>query len=253
MRASSLPLLLKCYGSEILPQTPEKDRETDESRRGKEWGKLAHRWKETGRVEGASSQARAAFKLALQQSGVNRGVLWPEHPSGKHEVSYALRVDGERTLLARPASEGDYTGHGEEWVTGTADYIGALDGTLWVDDLKTGKVYLDQYGNNRYPQDVSSYQLRFYALCAALAVGHTGEVAVTLTHWPRLPLYLRHSPPTRGMEVYPWEDLEAFYTSLEKMYVLYSADRAIGVPRVNPGAHCRFCPSKSFCLFSESE
>ncbi|HEY6019971.1 MAG TPA: PD-(D/E)XK nuclease family protein, partial [Candidatus Paceibacterota bacterium] len=209
------------------------------------WGKMAHYWKETGKFRGDKSDLRL-FRKAIDLAGVERDTLWPV--GGVHEVSAALRIDGRREL--RTSEEPLHVLlPGDEWVTGTADYVSYLfDDELWVDDLKTGKFYPDQYtGENRFPQDVESAQLRFYALSNALRRGYNGVVHVSLTHWPREPAAYRNRPPERLWTTYQPQDLELFYVRLEQMYQDIQVDKRDGL-RTKPGDHCRFCPSRNFCL-----
>jgi len=241
VRASRLPLLTKCSGSAYLPVD---DEQTVNAARAAEWGKLVHRWKETGEVSGSTKRNRTALEKAIFESGVDRELLWPV--DGVHETAVALRVDGIREV-----SREDTPNPG--WITGHEDFHWFfLDGTLWVDDLKTGKVYPDpETGVNRYPQDVESAQLKFYALAIATLLGYTGRVCVSLTHWPRLPLEFRHSEPVRYWTEYTHEELQQFWTKLEELYAEVEEGNK-GAFVLNPGDHCRFCPSRNYCLEAES-
>src|SRR5690349_16192260 len=176
IRASRLPLLTKCSGSLFIPCPPDHE-ETDAT----VWGHMAHHWKQHGNIDNFGldpvfKRHRNAFLKALKLSGIDkeRAGLWPE--PGKHETSVAVRVDGTREAVFDP--EREYVGR-EGWITGTSDFWWCLDdsifadGTLWVDDLKTGKVYPNpargqrghnpdlDVGTNRFPQDPSSPQLKF--------------------------------------------------------------------------------------------
>lgn len=204
---------------------------------------MVHGWKETGQINGPSRRAESDFQRAILNSGIDREELWPS--AGIHESAVALRVDGIRE--AQKHHEGVLGS--PNWCTGTGDYYWRLvDDTLWVDDLKTGKVYLDDEGNNRFPQDVRSPQLRFYALALAHLNDYRGVVNVSLTHWPRLPLELRHSPPVRFWTEYHTDELYEFWTELEQLYRDASDGRAGLSFVVNPGDHCRFCPARDFCI-----
>lgn len=244
MRGSSLPLLTKCPGSTFLPtdDTPF----SDEAVKATEWGTMVHKWKETGDVTGPDKRTENALKRAIATSGIDRVSLWPN--GGTHESSVALRVDGVREV--RQSHDGVFGTR--EWVTGTADFYWYLyDGDLWIDDLKTGKSYPDPItGENRFPQDPRSAQLKFYALAIALLTGHNGVVHISVTHWPRLPLEARHSPPDRLWATFTTDDLDQFYGELEQLYKDQEAGYN-GDFRLYPGDHCKFCPSRTFCLVAQ--
>lgn len=242
MRSSSLPLYTKCYGALVLPT---EDLSTEDTRDAVDWGKQAHAWKETG-VAKSKALANALKKAGLTEAV--RGELWPS--PGEHEVTAALRIDGIRDAVASEVPLYDvYPGPG--WVTGTADFRHfLLGGDLWIDDLKTGKVYPDRTtGENRFPQDVGSTQLRLYALSSATVLGYTGVVHVSLSHWPRLPVALRNAGVQRYWTTYTTDELEVFYKQLEQLYqdvVQYPDKRT-------PGDHCKFCPSQNYCIYQSKE
>lgn len=239
MRASSLPLLTKCPGSAFLPQDDAP--KSEEAQKGADWGTMVHTWKETGDVRGPDRRTESSFKSAISKSGIDRLALWPD--GGRHEVALAIRVDGTREVRASHDKVFGVLG----WITGTGDFTYWLyDGELWIDDLKTGKVYPDENGQNRFPQDPASAQLKCYALAIARLLGYTGVVHISVTHWPRLPVEFRHRPPERLWATFTTEELDDFYTELEQLF-RDVRDAAV----LRPGAHCRFCPSRLYCLVAE--
>lgn len=237
MRASRLPLLTKCSGSAYLPTDEE---QSENARKAAEWGKMVHAWKETGEINGPSKRIENAFRTAVAASGIDRLSLWPE--GGKHEQGLALSVDGSRQVQDNATPTPGF-------ITGTDDFQWyLLDDELWIDDLKTGKYYEDfETGSNLYPQDVRSAQLRFYALAVATLLSYTGRVHVSLLHWPRLPVKFRHAEPVRLWTEYTTDELNNYWTELELLYAEVATGRQ-GNYNLNPGDHCRFCPSRNYCL-----
>lgn len=209
---------------------------------------MVHKWKETGDVSGPDRRTENALRKAIQRSGIARESLWP--PGGTHESAVALRVDGTRE--ARTSHDGIFGS--DNWVTGTSDFYWYLyDGELWIDDLKTGKSYPDPAtGVNRFPQNPRSAQVKFYALAVAILIGYTGVVHISVTHWPRLPLEARHAPPDRLWATFTTDELDEFYKELEYLYLDQKAGHN-GNYRLKPGDHCRFCPSRTFCLVAQPE
>lgn len=239
MRASKLPLLTKCSGSAYLPADEE---QSENARVAAEWGRMVHTWKETGEIRGFTKRARTALQKAIQLSGISRQDLWPS--GGVHEQGVRLGVAGNRVVepTAEPAPG---------YITGTDDFQWWILGDeLWIDDLKTGKYYATEDGSNRYPQDVRSAQLRFYALAIATLLGYTGRVHVSLTHWPRLPLEFRHAEPVRFWTEYHTDELARYWGELEALYQEIEAGHA-GNYTLRPGDHCRFCPSRNYCIEAE--
>lgn len=270
LRASSLPLLTKCPGALSLP-TEQSDSEAAQA--GSDWGTMAHHWKETGEVRGPSRRLENAFRKALVRAGLDTGAarngLWPA--GGEHETSVALRVDGLREVYRNDGHKYDGL---DAWVTGTSDYYWRLvDGSLWVDDFKTGKFYPNPapdswshnpefpVGENLYPQDPESAQLRCYALGLTELLSFSGDIILSITHWPRLPLVRRHSYPERLWAYTDSARLRDYWYSLEQLYrdkvhnnaVLSgrSVDYWYQGLRLNPGDHCRFCPARTNCLVAK--
>lgn len=248
MRSSSLPLLMKCSGSAVLPCLNEKSERAEQAA---DWGTMAHLWAQTGKIKGPGVRAERAFAKSIELSGIDREALWPV--GGVFEGSLALRVDGIREA-SRDDSERD------GWITGHYDYQHwFVDGELWVDDLKTGKFYENpmpgvpgwredlEVGENRYPQDVRSPQIKTYALALSELLDYGGDVTVSVTHWPRLPLSKRHATPVRVWHTWRaaglsqhWDDLEALERERKhnERALLGHEDSLI----LRPGDHCRFCP-----------
>ena len=259
---------MKCTGSLVIPGDDTKSKNAQD---GADWGHMVHHWKETGEIKGRDKRSETMLRKAIEASGVDRLELWPLE--GTHESSLALWVGCEPELymgtpyIVGPEAE-DYVGK-EGWVTGHEDFHYMLfDGTLWVDDLKTGKSYpnplpgLPGYdetkdvGENRFPQDPKSVQQRTYALVLSLHLRHTGPTAISITHWPRLPVSERHSPPTRPWANYTWQDLLNHWAALR----VTEATRKHNVRAMlghedslilNPGSHCRFCPSRANCFVAK--
>lgn len=273
MRASSLPLLLKCPGSATLPQDHTK---SDEAIKGSEWGTMVHHWKETGIIRaGADKRTGTAFTKAVKLSGVDRHDLWP--PGGTHETTMAVWVGAGDVLADNTEGGCGRLGASAEaviglpgWISGHSDFHWwLLDGLLWVDDLKTSKLYPNPdeqwpghvphlaVGENRFPELPTSVQLGFYALALSLALDYKGDVVASITHWPRLPLARRHALPERIWHTYSSGELLSLH---DRLRVLDSERRhnelvvtdGSGTLKLTPGAHCRFCPSRNFCLAAET-
>jgi hypothetical protein len=201
---------------------------------------MVHTWKETGEIRGPSRRMETALRTAIDRSGIDRASLWPT--GGVHEQGVSLQVDGNGRAVRDDATPSGGC------ITGTDDFQWWLLDELWVDDLKTGKYYEDpETGSNLYPQDVRSAQLRFYALAIATLLNYTGFVHVSLTHWPRLPLKFRHAEPVRFWTTYHTDELQKYWTELEELYQEIE-EGAKGNYRLRPGDHCRFCPSRNYCL-----
>jgi hypothetical protein len=259
---------MQCTGSLVIPGDDIKSKNAQD---GADWGHMVHKWKETGEIVGRDKRSATALKKAIEVSGIDRLELWP--PEGKHETSLALWVGGEPEVymgtpyVVGPGAE-DYAGR-DGWVTGHEDFHWLLfDGTLWVDDLKTGKSYPNplpglpgwrddlEFGENRYPQDPWSPQQRTYALILALHLRHTGPTAVSITHWPRLPLSERHAPPVRTWANYKHEDLLAHWKALRVTEAerRHNARAMLGHEDsmiLKPGDHCRFCPARNNCFVAK--
>jgi hypothetical protein len=252
MRASSLPILAHCTGSLVLPSVEERPY-SENAEKAAVWGTMVHHWVQTGEINGPNKRAESALKLAIDLSGIDRLSFWPD--GGAHEGGLSLRVDG----LGREASRDDTPRDG--WITGHFDYQWWLwGGELWVDDLKTGRLYpnpVEGYpghveglgaGENRFPPRASSEQQRFYGLTLSELLGYSGPVHTSVTHWPRLPLTARHALPTRNYHCYERADLVEYWRVLEHRYQEHKYN--VGVLGGNsndlilwPGAWCKFCPA----------
>lgn len=275
MRASSLPLLLKCPGSASLPTDNTK---SDKAQGAADWGTMVHQWKQFGVVQGPKRAANALLK-AIELSAISRDELWPE--GGVHETAMALYVGsaddfetngwtGDDALLGETAE--DKVGK-PGWITGHSDFYWRLfDGELWVNDLKTSRLYPNplpglpghverlNVGENRFPERANSDQIKCYSLGLAEALGYTGGVHTSVTHWPRLPLLARHAAPTQDWWYWSHDELMAFWGDLERLEATRRHNDAVLSLQsgnlddslvLTPGAHCRFCPSNKFCLAAE--
>ena len=231
---------MECPGSLILPRTEVKSERAVEAAG---WGTRCHFWKETGEF-GAGRDA-LTLKKKVEKSGVNRGHLWAE---GLHEVPLAYNVETrEARALVVPVSFEEKVAWkaawGEEWITGTADYVGFILEGPWVDDLKTGRrvEYLDH-----------RYQQAFYVLAWGLSqLRELRPSRSTLTHWPKYPL--PRAPDRFGTVLEP-EFLVDFQDKLGKLYTQYKRLKEKGnsgmdiTGHLQDGGHCVYCPSKPSCI-----
>lgn len=243
LRASRLPLLMRCSGSAYLET---EDDESDNLVKANAWGHMVHKWKETGVISGPDKRTENAFRKAIKASAIDRLHTWPA--GGCHEAAVAVRIDGNREI--RNNHDGVFGD--PRWITGTDDFHWYLLDELWIDDLKTGKWYDDpeEPGTNRFPQDVRSPQLRLYALAISRLLDYSGVVNVSLTHWPRLPLERRHAPPVRYWTSYTTDELDKYYAELESLYQRVQAGIK-GDYSLTPGDHCRFCPARNGCFVAQ--
>lgn len=230
-RASELERAILCPGSAHLERTPDTRDKTAAN-----WGTNVHAWKETGEWW-EDTQVTRRRQAALIAADMSRSTLWPGTTG--HEVSLALRTS-VRTVETfsghHEARESWKKGWDANWLTGTADYIGDLFGTPWIDDLKTGKEVPED------PWDL--WQLRFYAVCVMILNPLATEVLTSITHWPRYPA---DSAPRRLWSA-PIPREEVMGTTLG---LLEHGRRNIEASkkslRVYPGAHCTYCSAAPGC------
>lgn len=210
-----------------------------------EWGSAVHRWKESG--EWPTGRIGTTLRKKVKESGVERDTYWA---TGLHEVPLAYNVVTSRVqalVLPFPAKSKDEwkAQFGDEWITGTADYVGLLLDAPWVDDLKTGRRV--DYIDHRYQQ-------AFYALVWCLFnQGGLEEVRSTITHWPKYPL---SDKPRRFGTVLTVDYLGEFAGRLKqlredviKLRELEEAGRRESVVvRLTDGPQCGYCPSRLACV-----
>lgn len=208
---------------------------------------MVHAWKETG--EYPDTKEGRALKKKVEASGVERGTFWA---GGLHELPLAYNVvTSESRCLILPVDNAAKTAwkasFDNEWVVGTADYVGLLLDLPWVDDLKTGRRvdYLDH-----------RYQQAFYSLAWTLYLVRTGELGEitqcrsTITHWPRYPL---GDKPLRFGTVLEPDFFADFRVKLRNLKVDTQALRVIKEKNMDLGAklsegpQCTYCPSKTSC------
>lgn len=247
-RASELDRLLSCAGSLILPRNLKR---SENGNKAAAWGTYAHRWKETGEIldneEGENAAHARRMRSKLKASGTEREVWWPSN--GKHEVTLALNVV---TLEVKtpPASQLErLTGQakvayinawkeawGDDWITGTADYISELMDLPWVDDFKTGR--------SGHPKDYEQQQSLYCLAWGLLKYGDIVPTRSTITHWP---VYPRNGKPRRtgGLIEVPYFRL--FLDRLRDLRQRVLHARGGGSLRLFAGDQCQFCPSSPDC------
>lgn len=207
------------------------------------YGTAAHAWVETGAPPPGKEGDSVLKKVKV--SGISREEFWP--PTGLHEVPLAYNVvTGEARGLIYRVSAHDKgawkAGFGDEWVVGTADYVGLLMEAPWVDDLKTGR--LAEWEHYRYQQSL-------YVLAWTLFTEHDLVTArSTISHWPKYPLPKK---PLRFGEVLEPDYLKDFQTRLRNLRTDYlrlveAKERGMDVSsRLKDGPQCMYCPSKTSC------
>jgi hypothetical protein len=210
---------------------------------------------------------RAADLGRKRHAEKERGELYPEGYHGQalagwHElsVSYCCLTGDVRWFLHSNEHARDLwkSMQCEHSVTGTADWMGILkDGSLWVDDLKTGW---------RTPE-VLTPQTLLYSMCLhdlatqaqwgkqfflgnddllrySLEPAVPGKVLVSITHQPR-----GKGVPTReGL----WRTatplmLESFRLDLHEAWRVTTLDK-----RPRAGEHCTWCPSAAWCSAAQA-
>ena len=232
---------MACPGSLVLPRTDER---SERAVAAAEWGTGVHRWMETG--EFPDGRLGTTLKKKVKESGADRVALWPK---GLHEVPVAYNVVSTRALaLVLPATDEQKdawkAGFGDEWVSGTADYVGELLEAPWVDDLKTGR--LVEYESYRYQQGL--YTLAWTLFNYQELV----DTRSTVTHWPKYPI---PKPPTRFGTVWTVEGLQELQGKLKQLRedtmklreLENSGRRESVVVRLSDGPQCKYCPSRLAC------
>lgn len=230
-RASELERAILCPGSAHLPRTPDTRDKTAAT-----WGTNVHAWKETGEWWENSLVTRRR-QAALDAADLTRASLWPGLTG--HEVSLALNTSDKEvlTFAGHPEIRDSWKkGFDYAWLTGTADYIGDVLGTPWIDDLKTGK---------EVPEDPwELWQLKFYATCVILLNPDATEVLTSITHWPRYPA----DDPPRRIWSRPIPRAEVLGTTLAE---LEQGRRNVEASKtrlqVYPGPQCTYCPAVAGC------
>lgn len=231
-RASELDRAIMCPGSTHLARV------TDSSGEAAKWGTIVHSWKETGEWPDNSLMYRRRTQ-AIASSGLSRESLWPS-TSGTHEVAYALNTQSricDKYSGPREGADAWKASFDDNWITGTADWVGDLLGDAWIDDLKTGREIPSD------PWDL--WQLRFYALCAVMLTG-ADTARVSLTHWTRYPA---DAAPRRvwAPAVTREELLGTTLPLLETARQAAHLSKRSGVADVTPGSHCTWCRAKPNC------
>lgn len=206
---------------------------------------MVHKWKETGEIP--SGRPGTVLKKKLKESGTDLETLWS---GGLHEVPLAFNVvsaEARALVLPRSPEEKDAwkAGLGDEWVTGTADYVGLLIDSPWIDDLKTGRlVYYDNY----------RYQQGFYALAWILfSEGRLTPVRSTITHWPKYPISNKPDRFGTVLEVEFFQEMQDRLKQLREVVMkLRDLDARGGrdsvVAQLKDGIQCKYCPSKLACI-----
>jgi hypothetical protein len=233
-RASQLDRVLQCPGHLTLPHTRElSERALDAAA----YGTMVHRWAETGEVSGTKSHVKTFEKklAVLETNGVTRETLWPV--SGFHEVTFAYNcVDGRLGVCWLKGEEAARAklAYGDDWITGTADYVYRKDGLCGVDDLKTGMMFDSE------PDELS--QLYFYLMCWQIYNGIRDDKdgLLSIHHWPKYPLSALPGYEQRVIPGYRIGKFENYIRSLHKKY------RAGDAPFVL-GAECEYCPAQEAC------
>ncbi len=247
-RASSLDLLLACYGSAILGGDGEEKPES--TKVAADWGSMVHDWKETGLVRPVSEARKnlvPLFEKKLKATGVRREQWWPE--TMVHELAMAVKpFEAYAQLVEGGKDEKELwkAAFGEDWVTGTLDGYDWMFDVLWIDDLKTGRDK-NRAGESLVTDAKYIEQRRFYALGLSRLLDYRGPVNVTLTHWPRYPVL---SLPTRFGRVIEQDEVNDFEKRLVRLRdnVRRARDDKAKL-NLTPGEEqCMFCPSRGKCL-----
>lgn len=152
---------------------------------------------------------------------------------GRREVSFAWdHVTGRARILG---TDRDYSTVTATEYCGTADVIGAVDGVGIVIDWKSGRYVCD-------PEQAS--QLRFLALALATVNGFD-EVRASFVYLREDGRFYRDETTFDGF------DLAALSLKLQALPARIATEQAKvdggGVPDVNNGPWCRFCPAAPAC------
>jgi hypothetical protein len=203
---------------------------------------MVHSWKETGEIP--KSRAGLTLKKKIEFAGVKREELWQY---GLHEVPLAYNVHSgevEALVLPLPSAEKDEwkRAFGDDWITGTADYVGILLELPWVDDLKTGR---------KADYESYKYQQAFYTLAWTLfQVKGLSPARSTITHWPK---YRLDTKPSRYGTLLEPEFLADFQGRLKRLHadvfqLREKQEQGMDISgRLHAGGQCNYCPSKPNC------
>lgn len=162
-----------------------------------EYGSVAHRWKETGLLEGPA-EAVEAFAKNLSKTKVQRDELWPQHAT--HEMGVAVDPLNESLLFAGESRDRlQYMD--DAWCTGCVDTYWFDYGELCIEELKTG--------HELQPNKCKS-QMMGYAVGLSRALDYDGPVHFRVTHWPRGSCL----PPIRYAETVPYSEVAQFESDL---------------------------------------
>lgn len=195
-----------------------------------EWGSMVHHWKETGEFWHPSDDKNeiALFYERVKETDEKSTVLWPIN--GHHEASIAYNWLNDYAVVEFNVKDDNAwrDGFDKEWITGKCDYFRLANGTLWVDDLKTGQLW------DKRPREC--VQLAIYAIALNRAGYDCDYVRLTITHWPKYP----KAPPVRYEgQIFEVDKLDGFRDRLYKL-----CKKQV----INPSAeNCRFCPARFDC------
>lgn len=244
-RASSLDLFLNCSGwiGKVTKEDQKlADEEFENAETARDWGTMAHYWKETGKVlykgkgpqELKEKEERLLANRIWNHNLSSQG-LWP-FKDGNHEVSVAYNWRLRFSVVHWGRVDEDWRDQwSTDWITGTTDYFRFPFKTriAWIDDLKTGKWW--------YKRPNQSAQLVFYLLAfARCGLFDIPQGRLTVTHWPKYPA---KSPPMRMESIVTAEQLLKFEDKLCK-----AAEEA--GQYYNPSVdRCKFCPGRFSCIY----
>lgn len=231
---------MACPGSLVLPR---EEKKSERAKEAAEYGEMVHYWKETGEV--VKGRGALTLKKKLESTGANRDTLWL---GGLHEVPLAYNVStGEAKAMVLPLEKDKRdlwkAAFGDEWVTGTADYVGLLIERPWVDDLKTGRRV--DYHDHRYQQ-------AFYSLAWTLfQMGELTECRSTITHWPKYPINQKPRRLGAVLDADFFLDFQGKLRSLRGDVMRMKEKTARGETiegYLSDGPQCVYCPSKLACI-----